>query len=93
MTILQRSKTQGSTSFATCGDGSHQLFHINPGVPAVAALEYAAMLQECVNQALLEVVEGDARPASLWPALYMGEMARAIIDDLTVPSSPVPGVD
>jgi len=72
----------GITSFARCGDGSHTLFLVNSNVPADVALENAAMLQASVNQALLEAVEGDSGTALLWPALYLGEMAKAVIDDL-----------
>ena len=82
MTTLHDCKTLGITSFARCGDGSHTLFLVNSNVPADVALEYAAMLQASVNQALLEAVEGDSGTALLWPALYLGEMAKAVIDDL-----------
>lgn len=84
MKILENCKTPGVTSFARCGDGSHHLFQINPDVPALVALEYAAMLQGCANRAVLEAAEGDGAAASLWPALYLGEMAKAVVDDLIV---------
>lgn len=93
MTTLHSGKTLGITSFARCGDGSQQMFQISPGIPAAVALEYAALLQEAVYQALLEALDGENRSALLWPALYMGEMAKAIIDDLAVGLKRLPGTD
>ncbi len=70
--------TTGAVTFA-----NHQLFRINPGISSEYALEQASMLMACVNTLTsLGVTEEDA--TLMWAAHALGEMAKAIVDDVSL---------
>lgn len=74
--------TPGITEFGQCGsDGAH-LFQINANVPVIDALAYSSNLQRCVNQLMLDTALGESGEHAKWAAIYLGEMAKAIVDDL-----------
>ncbi|WPP00348.1 DUF3077 domain-containing protein [Pseudomonas sp. HR96] len=82
MTTPQTLHTCGTITFGLCGPDNQPLFQIRPGIPALAALEHAALLQDCMNHLLLEMADGEAHPLMRWSALHVGEMGKAILDDL-----------
>ena len=74
--------TVGSATFAKCNAQNQPLFRINAGISCEEALEQASLLMDCVNKlTLLSGMENDN--AVVWASHYLGEMAKAIIDDVT----------
>ncbi|MDD2048929.1 DUF3077 domain-containing protein [Pseudomonas putida] len=70
--------TTGAVTFA-----NHQLFRVNPGISSEHALNQASMLMACVNKlTLMGETEEDA--TLVWAAHFLGEMAKAIIDDVNL---------
>ncbi|EIK93136.1 hypothetical protein PMM47T1_28486 [Pseudomonas sp. M47T1] len=90
MSDISELETAGVTSFARCGDGEHRLFSINPHIPANVALEYASMLQNCASQLMLDAAMGEGERHIAWAAFYMGEMAAAIVDDVSIRNPSLP---
>lgn len=80
--------TAGTTPCGRTIDG-HTLFTVNPHIPAVDALEHASILQDCANKLMTEAAFGDPTGHAALSAVYLGEMAKAIMDDvaqgMTVP--------
>lgn len=89
MSNISQLETAGVTSFARCGNGEHSLFTINPNIPANVALEYASTLQSCASQLMLDAAMGEGERHVAWAAFYMGEMATAIVEDLSIPKVPL----
>ena len=82
MTSLDSSHTHGAATFGSCGAANQRLFRINAGVPADLALEYASLLLASANKlTLLSSLEND-NAAMSWAAHYLGDMAKALIDDV-----------
>ena len=61
------------------------LLPVNPDVPLVDALAHSANLQLIANQLMTDAAMGDDGPHLAWAAAYLGEMAQAIVHDLTIP--------
>ncbi|CAM3670947.1 DUF3077 domain-containing protein [Pseudomonas wadenswilerensis] len=60
-----------------------RLFHINPGIPCEQALEHASLMLGCINKlTALGATEED--PTLVWAAHLLGEMAKAIVDDVSL---------
>jgi hypothetical protein len=81
MTVLNDRRTVGVTAFSICGSKNQKLFRINPDVPLMDALEQASNLLSCANRLALDGAMGDTEGQGVWAAHYLGEMAKAIIDD------------
>ena len=78
-----RHATTGRATFTRYNSTSPRLFRINPGVPCEQALEQASLIMGCVNQlTLLSATEED--PVVTWAAHCLGEMAKAIVDDVSL---------
>lgn len=73
--------TAGSTFFTQCGSPGQWLFRVNSGIPVEDALEHASNLLGCVQKLTLNVAMSDNDEAGVWAAHYLGEIAKAIIDD------------
>ena len=85
MNEIDQHTTLGTTSFAKCGDeGRHKLFSVNPDVPIQAALEYSAHLRDCASKLMLDSAMGDGGAHLAWAAVYLNEMAGAVVDDLAL---------
>ncbi|MGC1330002.1 DUF3077 domain-containing protein [Pseudomonas sp.] len=78
-------QTQGQTTFAPCGPTATPLFTVNPDIPLVDALAHSSNLQLVANQLMTDAAMGDDGPHLAWAAAYLGEMAQAIVHDLTIP--------
>lgn len=75
--------TVGGTTFAQCNSLGQPLFRINAGVSCEEALEQASLLMDCVNKLTLRAGMDDDGDPMVWAAHYLGEIAKAIIDDVT----------
>jgi hypothetical protein len=72
--------TLGHATFSHVND--LKLFRVNAGVPIEGALEMASLLQHYANELNLDAAMSDQGERFSWPALYLGEMAKALIDDI-----------
>ncbi|MFC6296252.1 DUF3077 domain-containing protein [Pseudomonas sp. CCM 7893] len=77
-------KTLGVITFSTCGEQSdlHHLFRVNSGVPIRDALEHASVLLHCSKMLALDAAMDKGADRYAWAAHYLGEMAKAVVDDL-----------
>lgn len=75
--------TAGTVTFGKTLSGN-ALFTLNPHIPATDALEHASILQDCANKLIFESALGNSDPTKhlALSALYLGEMAKAIMDDV-----------
>ncbi|KFE51173.1 DUF3077 domain-containing protein [Pseudomonas syringae] len=78
---LHTIKTIGTTTFANCGEDKQPLLRLNPNVPTEHALEHVAALLTCINELTLDAAMGESGLHATWAAHYLGEMAKAIVDD------------
>lgn len=76
-------KTAGAMSFALCNVEGQRLFRVNPDVPVDDALEHASNLLGIVNRLTLASATSDDGETLVWAANELGEMAKAILDDVT----------
>lgn len=79
--------TAGTTLWGRSLDG-HLLFAVNPDIPAVDALEHASILQDCANKLMTEAAFGDPTGHAALSALYLNEMAKALMDDVAQAMTP-----
>ncbi len=84
MTAPHASTTPGVATFGNCNLQNQRLFRLNPGICVEQALEHASVLMGCANTLtrLGGLEEGSSTTA--WAAHYLGDMAKAIIDDVTL---------
>jgi len=75
--------TIGRTDFLPANARGLKLFRVNAGIPVEDALELASQLQDHVNQLNRDAAMSDQGERFSWPALYLGEMAKALLDDVT----------
>ncbi|WP_339435976.1 DUF3077 domain-containing protein [Pseudomonas sp. EL_65y_Pfl1_R32] len=77
-------KTLGVITFSTCGKqpNFHRLFRVNSGVPIRDALEHASELLHCSKLLALDAAMDSSADRYAWAAHYLGEMAKAVVDDL-----------
>ena len=80
---MSASITPGNATFSRVNATDLKLFRVNTGVPVEEALEMASLLQHHANQLTFEAAMCDQGDRFSWPALYLGEMAKALIDDIS----------
>ena len=73
--------TLGRASFFGSTNGQC-LFRVNAGVSIEDALETISLLQHYSNQLTLDAAMSDKGERYSWCALYLGEMAKALLDDV-----------
>ncbi|MEL4168631.1 DUF3077 domain-containing protein [Pseudomonas sp. ZS001] len=73
--------TLGRASFFNKSSG-RGVFRVNAGIPIEDALETVSLLQHYANQLTLDAAMSDKGERYSWCALYLGEMAKALIDDV-----------
>jgi hypothetical protein len=83
MSLQATVTTQGATTFAQCGKPNQTLFRLRAGVPVSDALEYASDLLSCANRMTLLATHGENTEQCAMAAHYLGEMGKAVIDDVT----------
>ena len=84
--------TVGGASFGKYNAQNQCLFSVNAGVSAEEALQHASLLMNCVNTlSFLGAVgdgdgdgDGDGNEEARWASHYLSEVAKAIIDDVTL---------
>lgn len=76
-------KTIGIVTFAQCGDKEQNLFKVNPDIPAREALEHASNLFYYTKKLMLDAAMEKQGERYAWPAYYLCEMGKAIIDDVS----------
>lgn len=74
--------TIGRTNFSPANASGLKLFRVNAGIPIEDALELASQLQDHVNLLNRDAAMSDQCERFSWPALYLGEMAKALLDDV-----------
>ena len=55
---------------------------VNSGVPIRDALEHACELLHCSKMLALDAAMDNSADRYAWAAHYLGEMAKAVVDDL-----------
>lgn len=76
--------TVGGASFGKYNAQNQCLFSVNAGVSAEEALQHASLLLNCVNTLSFLGAVDDGNDAMRWASHYLSEMAKAIIDDVTL---------
>ena len=76
--------TTGAATFGKCNAQNQRLFSVNPGIAGVEAMEHASLLMNCVNTLSFLGAMDDGSEAMRWASHYLSEMAKAVIDDLTI---------
>ncbi|XVO86699.1 DUF3077 domain-containing protein [Pseudomonas palleroniana] len=79
---MTMSTTLGHATFSRVNATDLKLFRVNAGIPVEDALEMVSLLQHHANQLTLDAAMSDQGDRFSWPALYLGEMAKALIDDI-----------
>ncbi|MGF6220159.1 DUF3077 domain-containing protein [Pseudomonas sp. YL-218 TE3947] len=79
---MTASTTLGRATFTRVNATDLKLFRVNAGIPVEDALEMASLLQHHANQLTFDAAVSDQGERFSWPALYLGEMAKALIDDI-----------
>lgn len=79
---MTASTTLGHATFSRVNATDLKLFRVNAGIPVEDALEMVSQLQHHANQLNLDAAMSDNGERFSWPALYLGEMAKALIDDI-----------
>ena len=79
---MSTSTTPGHATFSRVNATDLKLFRVNAGLPVEDALEMFSLLQHHANQLNLDAAMTDHGERYSWPALYLGEMAKALIDDI-----------
>lgn len=74
--------TLGRAAFTRVNATNQKLFRVNAGITVEEALEMASQFQQHANQLSFEAAMSDHGERFSWPALYLGEMAKALIDDI-----------
>lgn len=77
-------RTVGGASFGKYNALNQRLFSVNAGVSAEEALQHASLLLNCVNTLSFLGAVDDGNDAMRWASHYLSEMAKAIIDDVTL---------
>nr|WP_314400283.1 DUF3077 domain-containing protein [Pseudomonas lundensis] len=84
MSSAPSSYTVGGASFGKCNVQNQRLFSVNAGVSGEEALQHASLLLNCVNTLSFLGAVDDGNDSMRWASHYLSEMAKAIIDDVTL---------
>ena len=79
---MNTATTLGRAEFSCANDTHQKLFRVNAGVPLEDVLEAISLFQHYANQLTLDAAMSDEGERFSWPAFYLGEMAKALIDDV-----------
>ena len=75
--------TAGGTTFSKHNSLNQSFFRVCPGISGEEALEQASVLMNCVNKLTQLAGVSDENNALVWAAHYLGEQAKALVDDVT----------
>ncbi|MGR6734881.1 DUF3077 domain-containing protein [Pseudomonas chlororaphis] len=76
-------KTIGIVTFADCGEKEQSLFRVNPDIPVQEALEHASNLLYYAKKLMLDAAMEKQGERYAWPAYYLCEMGKAVVDDVS----------
>ncbi|CAI2794514.1 DUF3077 domain-containing protein [Pseudomonas fluorescens group sp.] len=79
---MNTATTLGRAEFSCANDTHQKLFRVNAGVPIEDALEAISLFQYYANQLTLDAAMSDKGERFSWPAFYLGEVSKALIDDV-----------
>lgn len=79
---MSTTTTLGRAEFSCANSSNQKLFRVNAGVPIEEALEAISLFQFYANQLTLDAAMSNEGERFSWPAFYLGEMAKALIDDV-----------
>ena len=79
---MNTATTLGRAEFSCANSSNQKLFRVNAGVPIEEALEAISLFQFYANQLTLDAAMSNEGERFSWPAFYLGEMAKALIDDV-----------
>lgn len=79
---MNTANTLGRAEFSCVNSSNQKLFRVNAGVPVEDALEAISLLQHYANQLTLDAAMSNEGERFSWPAFYLGEMEKALIDDV-----------
>lgn len=84
MSIPSPVETIGTVTFADCGENESdlKLFRVNAGIPIREALEHASHVLYYAKMLSLEAAMDPRAERFAFASHYLGEMGKAIIDDL-----------
>lgn len=84
MIIPPSVETIGAVTFADCGENKSHLkvFRVNAGIPIREALEHASHLLYYAKMLSLEAAMDPRAEKFAFASHYLGEMGKAVIDDL-----------
>lgn len=74
--------TPGEITFASCGEKHYPLFRVNADAPICDVLEHASTLLHPAKQFSLDAAMEAQTDRYAWAAHYLGEMGKALIDDV-----------
>lgn len=75
--------TAGGATFSKHNSSNAPFFRVCPGISGEEALEQASALMNCVNKLTQLAGMSDDNNALVWAAHYLGEQAKALVDDVT----------
>lgn len=75
--------TAGGTTFSKHNSLNQSFFRVCPDISGEEALEQASVLMSCVNKLTQLAGVSDDNNALVWAAHYLGEQAKALVDDVT----------
>ena len=84
MTSPAMIQTVGGATFAKCNAGDQRLFTVNPGVSGEEALQHASLIMNCIDTLTFLGAMDDGNEAMRWASHYLSEMAKALVDDVTL---------
>ena len=90
MNVSPLIKTVGGATCGTCNAENQRLFSVIAGVSGEEALQHASLLLNCVNTLSYLGAMDDGHETMRWASHYLSEMAKAIIDDVTLGLQDVP---
>lgn len=74
--------TLGRAEFSCANSSNQKLFRVNAGVPVEDALEAISLLQHYANLLTFDAAMSNKGERFSWAAFYLGEMAKALIEDV-----------
>lgn len=90
MNVSPLIKTVGGATFGACNAENQRLFSVIAGISGEEALQHASLLLNCVNRLSYLGAMHDGHETMRWASHYLSEMAKAIIDDVTLGLQDVP---
>ncbi|MBA1429233.1 DUF3077 domain-containing protein [Pseudomonas orientalis] len=79
---MTHSNTLGRSEFSLANGNDQNLLRVNAGIPLEDALGAVSQILHHANQLILDAAISDAGERFSWSSFYLGEMDKALIDDV-----------